>query len=51
MGSTIYDVAIYCRLSKEDVREDGTGDESSSFGTQDGICQGYFLPQVRKLKK
>lgn len=35
--STIYDVAIYCRLSREDVKEDGSGDESASIGTQKAI--------------
>ena len=45
IGKT-YNVGIYCRLSNDDER-DG---ESLSVQNQDGICQGYFLPQVRKLK-
>ena len=43
--STIYDVAIYCRLSKEDLKEDGDRDESASIGTQERICQGDFHPK------
>lgn len=39
--------ALYCRLSLED----GKDNESMSISNQDGICQGYFLPQVRKSKK
>ena len=39
--STIYDVAIYCRLSREDVKEDGSGDESASIGTQKAILTDY----------
>ena len=39
--STIYDVAIYCRLSREDVKEDGSGDESASIGTQKAILTEY----------
>lgn len=42
VDNDIYDVAIYCRLSKEDAREDGGEEESSSIGTQENICQGYF---------
>ena len=38
--------ALYERLSRDD---DLVG-ESNSITNQDGICQGYFLPQVRKLK-
>ncbi len=38
--------ACYERLSQED-KLDG---ESNSIINQDPICQGYFLPQVRKLK-
>lgn len=45
IGKT-YNVGIYCRLSNDDER-DG---ESLSIQNQDPICQGYFLPQVRKLK-
>ena len=33
--SAVYDVAIYCRLSKEDEKEDGARDESTSIGTHD----------------
>ena len=39
--------ALYCRLSRDDELQ---GD-SNSIVNQDGICQGYFLPQVRKSKK
>lgn len=39
--STIYDVAIYCRLSKEDLKEDGDRDESASIGTQKAILTEY----------
>ena len=39
--STIYDVAIYCRLSKEDLKEDGDRDESASIGTQKAILTDY----------
>ena len=39
--STIYDVAIYCRLSREDAKEDGSGDESASIGTQKAILTDY----------
>ncbi len=39
--------ALYERLSRDD---DLVG-ESNSITNQDGICQGYFLPQVRKSKK
>ena len=38
--------ALYCRLSLED----GKDNESMSISNQDGICQGYFRPQVRKSK-
>ncbi|NBH77584.1 hypothetical protein D3Z52_05265, partial [Clostridiaceae bacterium] len=38
--------ALYCRLSQEDMQ----AGESESIQNQDPICQGYFLPQVRKLK-
>ncbi len=38
--------ALYARLSQEDTLE---GD-SNSIVNQDGICQGYFRPQVRKTK-
>ncbi len=37
----IYDVAIYCRLSKEDAREDGSEEESASIGTQKTILTEY----------
>ena len=37
---------LYERLS----RDDELLGESNSISNQDGICQGYFLPQVRKLK-
>ena len=37
--------ALYCRLSKDDMAQ---GD-SESIRTQDGICQGYFLPQNTKI--
>ena len=43
--SAVYDVAIYCRLSKEDEKEDGARDESASIGTQENICQGGFHPK------
>ena len=39
--STIYDVAIYCRLSKEDLKENGGRDESASIGTQELLCRGW----------
>ncbi len=39
--STIYDVAIYCRLSKEDLKENGDRDESASIGTQELLCRGW----------
>ena len=35
---------LYERLS----RDDELLGESNSISNQDGICQGYFLPQVRK---
>ena len=38
--------ALYPRLSHEDE----LSGESNSISNQDPICQGYFLPQVRKLK-
>ena len=38
--------ALYPRLSHEDTLQG----ESNSISNQDPICQGYFLPQVRKLK-
>ena len=38
--------ALYERLSHDDER----AGESVSIENQDPICQGYFLPQVRKLK-
>ncbi len=38
--------ALYERLSHDDEL---IGD-SNSVVNQDPICQGYFLPQVRKLK-
>ena len=37
--------ALYCRLSRDD---DQQGD-SNSIVNQDGICQGYFLPQNTKI--
>ena len=37
--------ALYARLSQEDTLE---GD-SNSIVNQDGICQGYFLPQNTKI--
>lgn len=37
--------ALYCRLSQDDGREG----ESNSIVNQDGICQGYFLPQNTKI--
>jgi len=40
-SNIIYDVAIYCRLSKEDEKEDGNRDESSSIGTQKAILTEY----------
>ena len=51
--STIYDVAIYCRLSKEDLKENGDRDESASIGTQENICQGGFhlkdeIPPIKR---
>ena len=50
----LFKVAIYLRLSKDDgdfsSAEEGKT-ESNSIHNQDGICQGYFLPQVRKSKK
>ncbi len=39
--SAVYDVAIYCRLSKEDEKEDGDRDESASIGTQKAILTEY----------
>ena len=39
--SAVYDVAIYCRLSKEDLKEDGDRDESASIGTQKAILTDY----------
>ena len=39
--------ALYEILSHDDELQG----ESNSISNQDGICQGYFLPQVRKLKK
>lgn len=39
--SAVYDVAIYCRLSKEDEKEDGARDESASIGTQKAILTEY----------
>ena len=36
---------LYERLS----RDDELNGESNSISNQDPICQGYFLPQVRKL--
>lgn len=44
-----YDVAIYCRLSKEDVWEDDTGDESSSIGTQKSILTEYVKQRGWRL--
>ena len=41
VDNDIYDVAIYCRLSKEDAREDGGEEESSSIGTQKTILTEY----------
>ena len=38
---------LYERLS----RDDELLGESNSISNQDAICQGYFLPQVRKSKK
>ena len=38
---------LYERLSRDDELQG----ESFSIQNQDGICQGYFLPQVRKSKK
>lgn len=37
----IYEVGIYCRLSKDD----GTENESASIATQENICQGGFHPK------
>jgi hypothetical protein len=37
--------ALYCRLSQEDMQ----AGESESIQNQDGICQGYFLPQNTKI--
>ena len=42
----VWNGALYCRLS----RDDNMDTESNSIQNQDPICQGYFLPQVRKLK-
>ena len=39
-GSSLFNVAIYIRLS----REDGDKEESDSVGNQDVICRGWFLP-------
>ena len=36
--------ALYCRISLDD----GGDNESMSISNQDGICQGYFLPQNTK---
>ena len=40
-----YRAAVYCRLSKDDDLQG----ESASIANQDGICQGYFLPQNTKI--
>lgn len=45
-NTKIYKTALYMRLSRDDELQG----ESGSIQTQDPICQGYFLPQVRKLK-
>ena len=37
--------ALYPRLSHEDE----LSGESNSISNQDGICQGYFLPQNTKI--
>ena len=37
--------ALYLRLS----RDDDLQGESNSIVNQDGICQGYFLPQNTKI--
>ena len=50
-----YKVGIYCRLSVDDASNSAKAkgyipsDESVSIENQDGICQGYFLPQNTKL--
>ncbi len=38
--------ALYCRLSVEDIKEDGKKgvDESNSIQNQELICKGWFLP-------
>ena len=38
--------ALYCRLSVEDIKEDGKkgADESNSIQNQELICKGWFLP-------
>lgn len=36
--------ALYCRLSRDD-EQDGL---SGSIKNQDGICQGYFHPNIQK---
>lgn len=38
-NTTIYNTALYMRLSRDDELQG----ESGSIQTQDGICQGYFL--------
>ena len=38
---------LYERLSRDDELQG----ESNSISNQDGICQGYFLPQNTKIKK
>ena len=44
-NTTIYNTALYLRLSRDDELQG----ESGSIQTQDGICQGYFLPQNTKI--
>ena len=39
MENKIYEVGMYCRLSKDD----GTDNESASIATQELLCRGWFL--------
>lgn len=42
-NTTIYNTALYLRLSRDDELQG----ESGSIQTQDFICQGYFLRKER----
>lgn len=41
-NTTIYNTALYMRLSRDDELQG----ESGSIQTQDVICQGYFLRKI-----